>query len=62
MPVYEWLVHFPDDQATSLGVHREIPHAGDEIVAGWVVTVCTILRRQARRDQVDIWVTENGRR
>ena len=61
MPSYEWLVHFPGDQATDLGVHQEIPHAGAEIVAGWVVTVCTIVQRQARRDRVDVWVAAKGR-
>lgn len=62
MPAYAWLVHFPDEQQTELGTHRELPKTGDEIIAGWTVIDYKLSKRQSERDQVDVWVTAKARR
>jgi hypothetical protein len=62
MPALAWLVHFPDDEIVALPAHQEPPRAGDEILAGWIVTDHREPKRQSSRDQVDVWVTAKGRR
>jgi hypothetical protein len=61
MPAYPWLVHFPDDDLTVLAPRRDLPRAGDELLAGWIVTDHKTPKRKARHAHVDVWVTSKDR-
>jgi hypothetical protein len=62
MPAQAWFLHFPDEETTALEASGDLPQAGDEVVAGWVVSDCKVSERKASRGRVDVWVRAKPRR
>ena len=61
MPARAWLIHFPDEETTVVAPRQELPQAGDELLAGWVVVDHTDPSRPSE-DLIDFWVEPKASR